>query len=113
MRFRCFASWSVAAALALAAPACSGPTHPPIVGKWLTPRAEVVEFKPDGSVVESKFGNVLLTGTYRWVDSGTLEIHGESFGKPVVSRLTVAKEGNALSVQADGAEAAEQFTHAP
>jgi hypothetical protein len=103
----------VLALLAFGLTSCSGASHPAIVGKWLTPRAELVEFKPDGTVTESKFGNVLLTGTYRWLDQQTLEINSQSFDKPVVSRLTIKVVGGALNVVADGVGEPEQFTRAP
>jgi hypothetical protein len=103
--------WFLAAGLPFVA-SCSGNPQPAVVGKWLTPRAELVEFKADGTVVQSRFHNPLFVGRYRWLDDKTLEIDGESFGKHCLSRLTVVAQGNALVVTAENGKS-EQFTRAP
>jgi hypothetical protein len=105
-------AWFLAAILPLGVASCSGNPRPVIVGKWLTPRAETVEFKADGAVTLSRFRNPLFTGSYRWLDDQTLEIDGESFGKHTVSRLHIVPHGNALLVTAENGPP-EQFTRAP
>lgn len=100
-----------AASLAFAAAACAGDLKKDIVGKWADPAGvESIEYKADGTFVETMAGGDVIKGKYSFPDDKSIKVEFEgpmaAMGA-VVSPLTI--KGDEMSVTGVDGKSVSQY----